>query len=1651
MKIIFFNRMYNPFLRSRYELTFRILDLLNNNQFDPALLIRVFYECLLSLQNDRISVSAGEKFVSDVVSLHASAFEIFLDTCLVFPVGSNPNINSCLRGLAQSIGNSQLLLLLEPAVLVDLDVANNMYEKRIIRTNTNLLYKQKRFNLLREESEGYSKLLVEMHLAGTQPLAKVKAPLVASTIESLIGYFDLDPLRSLDIILDVMSLYIEARYEVFLDILRHSAWWPKEEASSSDIAAQTGGNKTAAQIIGFKLKSFESHGIQVPEKYMMLIALLVEKGFIGFYQIYAFLLPDEKAFTAYEEKWRKDLDEQAYLATASALALAAPLTEDDDDSSTGKNFKNGSHANPNNKTSSDGNTSASATNYVCSLDESNPNRKPQKALFVECLLALGSIEAAFFILGKHPFMANAFTDIADLINRIASVKLDPLLSSIHADTGLDIRARPIPEKPLRQTELAVPGIPYRTPVLFPKDENLRVNHVFFYESWQNRITPSELTVESLISASELYFKLTGPLLARSTELYVKVCRFIMHTAQQESGDENRAYWYEYFRLYILPGIPVLSPNPGVISEVFNLLRLLTDGETERYALYGEWVAVLNKSIPVLKFTSSKAEKETKDVLKRLSKTNVKQMMRKMEKISYANPISCFTAFISQVESYDNLGDLVVEAARYFTDLGWDVMPYVIMTQLSAGRGTMQKDGLNDSKWLQSLSLFTAKLCKRYSNMSSHPLIVFLLKQLHTGNLNNVLLLRDLISQMAGITQFSNLSSQQVEMLGGGNHLRRIVFKTIDDNRDVSSRSALRLVDSLTKTGGLSELFIILCQMHKMYVFSSNIEPGSEKVMAHRYDELTHILNQYTELVQDFMEPVSFKQNMVSITDLCTKFSVSPAWAFGIWREVLSQEIRRNDASEPDSVFHPILLSIAGQAENFGAVCDWTYLDARFYVSFWQLSLFDIQYPAQSYEREEAKLRDQIKKLDLVAKDDHSGKRSELSKDNEKEKADLKAQLVAIELESKRHALLWNMSMARLNKEKLSWFTDENGSMRSLAARRHQTRAFLGSCILPRAIHSPLDAMFCARFIILLHEIGTPNFSCLTFFDKLFTDGVLYATLLTCTAYEAENLGLFFSEIFKKLQEWHQDELSFIEKSLGKKVKDDGSTVYLPGMMLFFDNPEDCNEEGYPTREQSLLNYDQFCQALEKWHRRTTQSIVDCLKNENYMHRRNTIIFLKNVNNVFPVINKQGWAISDEVELIAKTETRQDLKLSATAFVGHLTQRSKHWVSLYDFKTVSETVKLQLIQAEKNRESKAKANGIKSRADAKKVVQQKEAAAQGRSESSPENQSTPTPRSENQSRPVTDRRTNEKSRTSSAPSGPSGSSAPPAPANSRRAPLPPQSETMRLADRARHGPKDSRESALPARPRGYNDRGPANSTRKGPESSRNISSPSVSSGSRVPTGPGPSGRDDREWRRDGRDRDRSKGLPERSAHDLRDRGELVRGDTTRSDSGRSRDSRKRENEYSRDTNDRRTQLPPPPPPPPPPSPASSANGRRASGRADPRPDTRADDTAPSRGPAKPSNQRYDSRQDTRGPRASGSQRGTVSGQRSDGPYNSRRSAGAPPPPPPPPPPTGPRSSNQDNKTDDGGRNRGRNNRQNQGRKRESDGGSDRADGKRLRRG
>lgn len=102
-------------------------------------------------------------------------------------------------------------------------------------------------------------------------------------------------------------------------------------------------------------------------------------------------------------------------------------------------------------------------------------------------------------------------------------------------------------------------------------------------------------------------------------------------------------------------------------------------------------------------------------LKRLTKDNAKQIGRQIGKMAHSNPGIVFDQILSQIQKYDNLIVPVVDAMKFLTYLGFDLLSYCIIEALSnPQKGRLKQEDLNISTWLQCLSQFAGTLFRKYS-------------------------------------------------------------------------------------------------------------------------------------------------------------------------------------------------------------------------------------------------------------------------------------------------------------------------------------------------------------------------------------------------------------------------------------------------------------------------------------------------------------------------------------------------------------------------------------------------------------------------------------------------------------------------------------------------------------------------------------------------------------------------------------------------------------------------------------------------------------------------------------------------------------------------------------------------------------------------
>ncbi|KAK6037406.1 hypothetical protein COOONC_25089 [Cooperia oncophora] len=96
-----------------------------------------------------------------------------------------------------------------------LDASLPANKQQLVRLKTRLYYKQAKYNLLREESEGYAKLITELMDAGGGLPAKT----MMTRVLCLIGQFNLDPNRVIDIALECYECCVSQK-DFYISLLK---------------------------------------------------------------------------------------------------------------------------------------------------------------------------------------------------------------------------------------------------------------------------------------------------------------------------------------------------------------------------------------------------------------------------------------------------------------------------------------------------------------------------------------------------------------------------------------------------------------------------------------------------------------------------------------------------------------------------------------------------------------------------------------------------------------------------------------------------------------------------------------------------------------------------------------------------------------------------------------------------------------------------------------------------------------------------------------------------------------------------------------------------------------------------------------------------------------------------------------------------------------------------------------------------------------------------------------------------------------------------------------------------------------------------------------------------------------------------------------
>ena len=572
--------------------------------------------------------------------------------------------------------------------------------KRLRQYNTATNYKQQKYNLLQEESEGYSKIL--QYLCGgvsSNGEADDKASNNNNNnhnrafLWQLVGTFELDPNRILDLSLDVLQAKLQAtnaKQTTSDSSISSVSNSPQPPIITTEIrwlleVIQDCSTDKLPALLRFKLKQGGSSTIFVLET----IAVLVREGLMDlrtFVEDYfePTLGPNiENAYGVFRKK-----DRDRVLALSRVSLSGSSNKENPKQIELANKLK---FAMTKLKLQNSSSSSSSKDAEETGNENDGSNGKILSLLLI--LIRWGEWDQV------KPLLSSSASSSYSLSSPSLCLwsKLCCLMPETFGSALLDV------------AEARIQTASRNTGSMAPK-----LNHTS--SSGEGDSESAISTMMDLIpfvrSISDLFSRLipSGWIKSRPV-LYCNLCRLlrsiltnIMTALKASSIHSVPQEVFSFFDTFLVPSLSLFPSNPAISTELWSVLELLP--YDTRYKLYEGWrgsglekaglIGGGTKPLPNVE-SEMVAGKATRYSLKRLSKDNIRDMSRQLAKVTHSNPLVVFATILSQIESYDNMVEVMVEAQRFVNPLGLDVLGHCVLARLSGTSGGVNRSRLKGRK------------------------------------------------------------------------------------------------------------------------------------------------------------------------------------------------------------------------------------------------------------------------------------------------------------------------------------------------------------------------------------------------------------------------------------------------------------------------------------------------------------------------------------------------------------------------------------------------------------------------------------------------------------------------------------------------------------------------------------------------------------------------------------------------------------------------------------------------------------------------------------------------------------------------------------------------------------------------------------------
>ncbi|XP_030748048.1 THO complex subunit 2 isoform X2 [Sitophilus oryzae] len=1067
---------------------------------------------------------------------------------------------------------------------------NKTFYSKFIKIKTKLYYKQRKFNLFREECEGFAKLQTELNKEFDK---RTQASDLIDIVHSLIGCFNLDPNRVLDVILESFENKTKNSH-IFVPLIKS---YMKDPTIISEVLCT-------------KLAFLKNCQDEIPQSFYVLIAHLLQHSLIYLDDIYYRLTPDDKSIQKDYETSLKCAKE--YVRKLQIISINNKEKEDDKDEP--------------------------------EIVEDNYTNN-QKLGLCEALLLIGDWKTADTLIKRLPeHYAVGFKPIALALCRLLHIIIEPLYSK-YCILGPKIQRKPI----------------------LPHENPLAPSPVEIFDDLKDNFFPMVATLGSSLHYDPV-------LLSKIVRISKAALRHMgLENARTSLIVENALYYdiISIIDLSIFPSLSYLECNCCVAEEVWTLMKLYP--YQIRYSLYARWKNETYSSYPDLMKKRGDSEKQIKNIMKRVSKENVKPVGRLIGKLTHCSPGFLFDYVLLQIQVYNNLINPVVDSLKYLTNLSYDVLGYCLIETLSnADKKRVKHDSTSISTWLQSLSSFCGAVYKKYS-IELTGLLQYVANQLKAQKSLDLLILKEVVQKMAGVEPSEDSTMDQLNAMAGGELLKGEAgyFSQIRNTK----KSSLRLKESLSENDLAVALCLLMAQQNYCVVYKET-QKSHLKLVGKLSDQCQDTLVQFGTFLGSTLSVDEYVNKLPSVQSMLLDYHIPTEVAFFLARPMFNHAINQkyDQLRKADSNYKKMSISVKNQ-KYYDAVQEimqpvhssllplhtpktWEDITAQFLATFWSLTMYDLFVPEETYQQAINK----VKQQSVAAMEATTGNKGK------KEQERFQSLIEKLQDEKKKQTEHVDKVMFRLKQEKDFWFLSRTGK----SAKTESITRFLQLCLFPRCTFTQIDAVYCAKFVHTIHMLKTPNFSTLLCYDRLFCD-VTYS-IISCTENEAMRYGRFLYAMLETVMRWHKS----------KEVFEKECADY-PGFVTKY------RVSNHTADSLDNVGYENYRHVCHKWHYKLAKAVVTCLESKDYVQIRNSLIILIKIIPFFPVLIKLAQFLEKRIEKVRDEEknNRQDLFTLSSSYLGHLKQRLNggHMMKEGDFHIPVEKEKI-----EKNQQDIVYSNG-----------------------------------------------------------------------------------------------------------------------------------------------------------------------------------------------------------------------------------------------------------------------------------------------------------------------------------------------------------------------